>query len=378
MIPANSDDDRTLAKRRLPRLMFDYLDGAAGAERTARRNLEAFDRVALRQRVLRDVSALSIDTTVLGRDLSMPVVLAPVGLAGAFATRAEVAAARAAEGSGLVFCESTVSICSIEEVAGATTTPPWFQLYVMRDRSYAESLMARAAAVGVDTLVLTVDLPVVGPRYREVRNGAAGIATTASKVRRAVDIASHPRWVKDVAIGGKPLVFGNLTDAVPTARNPEQFKAWVDAQFDPSVVWSDLEWVRANWSGRLVLKGILDADDARRATDDGADGIVVSNHGGRQLEGAPATIDALPAVVDAVGDRTTVLVDGGVRSGVDVVKALALGADAAVAGLDLAPRARVFGHEPGHELLVGREHVQRAGGFRVSHRDILRSVAVTR
>ena len=332
LVPATPADYRARARRRLPRQLFDYLDGGAGRESTMDANAEAFDRVLLRQRVMVDVAERETSVELLGQHCDMPVVLAPVGLAGIFATRAEVQAARAAQRSAVPFCESTVSICSLEEVAANTTAPFWFQLYVMRDRSYAEGLMERAHRVGCPVLVLTVDLAVVGARYRDVQNGMVGSVNALVKARRALDYGTHPKWLTDVAVRGKPHTFGNLEDAVPGAKSPEAFREWVEAQFDPSVTWDDIDWVRAHWPGKLVLKGIMDAEDARRAVDSGTDGIVVSNHGGRQLEGVPATIDALPAVVEAVGDRTTVLVDGGIRSGTDVLRACARGADACMIG----------------------------------------------
>jgi L-lactate dehydrogenase (cytochrome) len=230
------------------------------------------------------------------------------------------------------FIESTVSICPIEEVARATERPPWFQLYVMRDRAYAEDLIARARAVNAPVLVLTIDLAVVGARHRDTRNAAIGDVDTWAKIRRGVDIASHPTWIRDVAVGGRPLTFGNLEKAVPNARTPDAFKEWVDAQFDPSVTWDDIAWVRDQWPGKLVVKGVLDPEDARRAADAGVDGLVVSNHGGRQLDSVPSTTRALPDVADAVGDQVEVLADGGVRTGLDVVKMLALGARAVLIG----------------------------------------------
>ncbi len=329
---ASVRDHRELARRRLPRQLFDYIDGGAYEESTLRANESDLADIGLRQRVLRDVSDITVSTTVLGRDLTMPVLLAPVGLAGMFARRAEVQAARAAERFGVPFCESTVSICSIDEVAAATTAPFWYQLYVMRDRSYAESLMAQATVAGCDALVLTVDFPVVGERYRDTRNGMTVPVDALGRVVKGVDLVRHVGWLRDVAIGGKPLTFGNLERAVPGATTPEAFKTWVDSQFDPSVTWDDLAWVREHWSGKVVLKGVLDPEDARRAVDEGVDALVVSNHGGRQLDDTTSTVRALPAVVDAVGDRTEVLVDGGVRSGLDVVKMLALGARACLIG----------------------------------------------
>jgi len=330
--PGSVGDYRELARRRLPRQLFDYIDGGAFAEATLAANVDDLRAVHLRQRVLRDVSELTLSTTVLGQDLAFPVVLGPVGLAGMFATRAEVQAARAAASAGVVFCESTVSICGIEEVAAAVPDPVWFQLYVMRDRAYAEDLMARAAAVGCRVLVLTVDLATVGSRYRDTRNGMSGPVPAWGRALRALDLGLHPTWARDVGIRGRPHTFGNLEKAVPGAASPTDFSAWVDAQFDPSVTWDDLAWVRAHWPGTLVLKGILDPDDARRAADAGVEGVVVSNHGGRQLDSTPSTIRALGPVADAVGDRVEVLVDGGIRSGLDVVKALALGARACLVG----------------------------------------------
>ncbi len=357
--PGSVGDYRELARRHLPRQLFDYLDGGAYAESTLAANVRDLAALQLRQRVLRDVSGLTLSTTVLGQALSMPVVLGPVGLAGMFATRAEVQAARAAESAGVVFCESTVSICSVEEVAAAVAGPVWFQLYVMRDRSYAEDLMSRASAVGCPVLVLTVDLPTVGSRYRDTRNGMSGPPTLRGRVLRGLDLGLHPTWARDVGIRGRPHTFGNLEKAVPGAVSPTEFSAWVDAQFDPSVTWDDLDWVRRNWPGRLVLKGILDPDDARRAADSGVDGIVVSNHGGRQLDDTPSTIRALGPVVDAVGDRLEVLVDGGIRSGLDVVKALALGARACLLGRAWAwPVAAAGERGVTHALSVIRDELR--------------------
>jgi len=332
LAPASVMDYRELARRKLPRQLFDYIDGGAYAESTMRANVADLRDIHLRQRILRDVSDIDLGTTVLGERLSLPIILAPVGLAGMFARRAEVQAARAAEEEGVRFCESTVSICSIEEVRAATEAPFWFQLYVMRDRGYAEDLIGRAHAAGCSALILTVDLAVVGARYRDTRNGMMDTISGFRKLRRGWDILSHFGWLTEVAIGGKPLTFGNLEAAVPGARSPQGFKDWVDSQFDPSVQWDDLAWVRKHWDGPLILKGILDVDDAKRAADAGADAVVVSNHGGRQLDDVRSSVAALPPIVDAVGDRLEVLVDGGIRSGLDVVKMLALGAKACLLG----------------------------------------------
>jgi L-lactate dehydrogenase (cytochrome) len=325
-------DYRELARRRLPRQLFDYIDGGAYEERTLDANVTDLERLLLRQVVMRDVSDRDQSVEVLGQRLALPVILAPVGLAGMFARRAEVQAARAAEAAGVPFVESTVSICSVEEVAAATSTPPWFQLYVMRDRGYAEDLMARAGRVGSPVLVLTIDLAVVGARHRDTRNAVVGDPPLWAKLRRGLDLVSHPQWIRDVPMNGKPLTFGNLEKAVPEARSAAAFRDWVDAQFDPSVTWDDIAWVRSNWSGRLVVKGVLDPEDARRAVDAGVDGIVVSNHGGRQLDSVPSTARALPEVVDAVGEQVEVLADGGIRTGLDVVKMVALGARAVLIG----------------------------------------------
>jgi L-lactate dehydrogenase (cytochrome) len=330
--PATALDYRELARRRLPRQLFDYVDGGAYDEATMRSNVEDLGRVLLRQQVMHDVSVRDPSVEVLGQQLALPIILAPVGLGGMLARRAEVQAARAAERAGVPFVESTVSICPIEEVAAATKTPPWFQLYVMRDRGYTEELMARAQAVGSPVLVLTVDVAVVGARHRDTRNAMVGKVSARAKLRRAVDLVSHLGWIADTAVKGKPLTFGNLEEAVPEARSPAAFKDWVDAQFDPSVTWDDIAWVREHWNGKLIVKGVLDAEDARRAVDAGVDGVVVSNHGGRQLDSVPSTARALPDVADAVGDEVEVLADGGVRTGLDVVKMVALGARAVLIG----------------------------------------------
>jgi L-lactate dehydrogenase (cytochrome) len=325
-------DHREMARRRLPRQIFDYIDGGAYAEATMRSNVADLERVLLRQVVMRNVSTRDQSCEVLGEKLSTPVILGPVGLAGMYSRRAEIQAASAAEVAGIPFVESTLSVCSIEEVAEAVTRPPWFQLYVMRDRSYAEHLMSRAQAVGAPVLVLTVDFPVVGARHRDTRNAAVGDHSMWAKARRWLDLVSHPRWVADVGINGKPHTFGNLTEAVPNAGSPAEFKDWIDAQFDPSVTWEDIAWVREHWQGRLVIKGVLDPEDARRAADAGVDGVIVSNHGGRQLDSVPSTAVALPAVVEAIGDQVEVLADGGVRSGLDVVKLISMGAKAVLIG----------------------------------------------
>jgi len=331
-VPASVSDYRLLAERRLPRAFFDYIDGGAYNELTLAANRNDLDALRLHQRVLRGAANIDTSTAVLGERLAQPVILAPIGLAGLYARRGEVQAARAAHAAGVPFCLSTVSICSIEEVSAAGTAPFWFQLYVIRDRGYAKELLARAQAAGSRTLVFTVDLPVFATRYRDVRNGMTGGATLAGRLAKLWDILRHAGWLLDVPVGGKPLTFGNLAQAVPSAKSLEAMKVWVDAQFDPSITWHDLGWLREHWNGNIVIKGVLDVDDARAAADIGASGVVVSNHGGRQLDGAPSSVSVLPRIVDAVGDRLDVLMDGGIRSGQDVAKALALGAKAVMLG----------------------------------------------
>jgi L-lactate dehydrogenase (cytochrome) len=332
LVPASVMDYRALAESRLPRMLFDYIDGGAYEEVTLAANRGDFLKVGLRQRVMRDVSSVDTGATILGQGASIPVVLGPVGLAGMMARRGEVQAVRAAGAAGVPFCLSTVGLCSLEEVRAASTAPFWFQLYMMRDRGFVRELLQRARGVGVQTLVFTVDLAVVGARYRDARNGMGGGLSAWSRLRKALDFARHPRWLWDVALGGRPLVFGNLADRVASARNVTDFRAWIDAQFDPGVTWRDIEWLRREWAGPLVIKGILEPDDARAAADAGASAVVVSNHGGRQLDCVASAVTMLPSVVDAVGHRVDVMMDGGVRSGQDIVKALALGARAVMLG----------------------------------------------
>jgi L-lactate dehydrogenase (cytochrome) len=332
LVPATVSDYRRVAESRLPRQLFDYIDGGAVDERTLAANRADFGRFYLRQQVLRDVSNLSTDVELFGQPMSMPVMLAPVGLAGLFRRRGETQAVRAAEAAGVPFCLSTVGLCSLEEVRAASTKPFWFQLYMMRDRGYVRELLQRARKVDVDTLVFTVDLAVVGSRYRDRRNGMGGDLSAGARLRSALNFAAHPRWLLDVALGGRPLVFGNLASYVSSARNVQDFRAWIDAQFDPSVTWKDIEWLRREWPGTLIIKGILEPEDAIAAMNSGAQGIVVSNHGGRQLDSAPSSISALPRIADAVGDRVEVIMDGGVHGGQDVVKAVASGARGVMIG----------------------------------------------
>ncbi len=329
--PATTADWQRLARRRLPRFYADYIDGAAGEERTLAANVQAFAELRLRQRVLVNVEHASTQATLAGESCALPLVLAPVGLAGMAAPRGEVLAARAARAAGVPFTLSTVGICPLAEVTAATHAPFWFQLYMLRDRGAVGALLQDAWTSGCRTLVFTVDLPATGLRWRDVRHGMADAGARAALIK-ALHVLARPGWVRRVAVGGKPLTFGNLAAQVPGARDLGAFKAWVDAQFDPSVSWRDIAWLRGQWKGRLLLKGILTVDDAQAAVDAGADGLIVSNHGGRQLDSAPATASVLPAIAQAVGERTEVLVDGGIRSGVDVFKALALRARGVLIG----------------------------------------------
>ncbi len=333
LAPASTEDYRLLAEKRLPRPLFDYIDGGAYQEVTLRANVADFNALGMQQRVMHDVSNLDMRIKLLGEDWSMPVALAPIGMGGMMARRTETQAVRIADQVGIPFCLSTVAICPLEEVAAVARRPFWFQLYMMRDRGHVRELLQRAKSVGCRTLVFTVDLAVVGARYRDVRNGMGGGVGTWGRLRGGLlEYATHPGWAFDVGIKGKPHVFGNLKDYVPKATTPADFREWVDAQFDPSVTWKDIEWLRSIWDGNLVIKGVLGPEDGMAAATAGADAIIVSNHGGRQLDGVSSSIRMLPKVVDAVGARLDVLMDGGVRSGQDVVKALASGAKATLIG----------------------------------------------
>jgi L-lactate dehydrogenase (cytochrome) len=330
--PISIGDYRELARRRLPRFLFDYIDGGSYAEVTLRRNISELEGVMLRQRVLCDVSNPDLSTTLFGQSLSLPVVLAPIGLAGLTARRGEVQAVRAAQEAGVPFILSTVSACPLDEVAAATTRPFWFQLYMIRDRAFMRDLLARVRAAACSALVFTVDMPVPGSRYRDYRSGLAGAPGLAGSLRRFVQALARPRWAWDVGINGRPHQLGNVAPVLGDKSGLEDFFAWMRGNFDPQVSWQDLDWIRSEWNGPLIVKGILDVEDARQAAGHGADGIVVSNHGGRQLDGVPATALALPPIADAVGDKVTLLADGGVRSGLDVVRMLALGAKGVLLG----------------------------------------------
>ncbi len=345
------EDYRRAARARLPRLLFDYVDGGSYGEQTLRANETEMAKVDLRQRVLRDVSSLSTATELLGQKLSMPVILAPVGMSGLYARRGEVQAARAAKEMGVPFCLSTMSICGLPEVTKAAAAP-WFQLYVLKDRGYMRELLAQAKGLGSPVLVFTVDLPTPGARYRDVRTGLFG-GGPMSSLQRAFDGATHPGWVLDVWMNGQPHSFANIAPAVGHKASFTDFWVWVKKNFDMTLTWKDLDWIREAWGGPIVIKGVLDAEDARAACDVGADAIVVSNHGGRQLDGAPASIRALPHIAEAVGDRTVVLMDGGVRSGLDVLKAMAMGARACLIGRAWAFALAARG-EAGVKATLGR------------------------
>lgn len=343
-IISSPSDYREAARRRLPPFLFHYADGGAYAERTLRRNVDDLAEIALRQRVLQNMSDLSLETRVLGQDLSMPVVLAPVGLTGMFARRGEVQAARAAEAKGIPFTLSTVSVCDIEEVSAAVTKPIWFQLYVLRDRGFMRNALERAKAAGITTLVFTVDMPTPGARYRDAHSGMSG---PNAAFRRMVQAMAHPLWAWDVGLKGKPHDLGNVSRYRGQATGLADYIGWLGANFDPSISWKDLEWIRDFWEGPMVIKGILDPEDAHDAVSFGADGIVVSNHGGRQLDGVLSSARALPAIAAAVKGKLSILADSGFRNGLDVVRALAMGADAVMLG-----RAFVYALATGGEAAV--------------------------
>ena len=338
------EDLRGMAKRRVPRAFFEYADCGAYAEETLRANRTDLEKIKLRQRVLIDVDKRKLDATVVGEPLSLPIVLAPTGLTGMQHGDGEILACKAAHAAGAQFTLSTMSICSIEDVAAATDKPFWFQLYVMRDRGFARSLIERAIAANCSALMLTADLQIQGQRHRDIKNGL----TVPPKIKLAnlIDIATKPAWAMSVLMG-KRRTFGNLEGRIAGMTGVKSLAAWTASQFDPTLSWKDVEWIRDMWPGKLIIKGILDLEDARLATKTGAQAIVVSNHGGRQLDGAPSSISALPRVVDAVGSQLEILFDGGVRSGQDVMRALALGAKGCLIG-----RAFLYGLGAGGEAGV--------------------------
>lgn len=329
MIISSANDYREAARRRLPPFLFHYIDGGAYAEYTLKRNVEDLSKIALRQRVLNDMSQLDLSTEIFGEQLSLPVALSPVGLTGMYARRGEVQAAVAADKKGIPFTMSTVSVCPIEEVTPAISRPMWFQLYVLRDREFMKNVLERAKAAGCSTLVFTVDMPVPGARYRDAHSGMSG---PNAAMRRYMQAMTHPHWAMNVGLLGRPHDLGNVSKYLGKAIGLEDYIGWLGNNFDPSISWKDLEWIRDFWEGPMVIKGILDAKDAKDAVRFGADGIVVSNHGGRQLDGVMSTATALPAIADAVKGDLKILVDSGIRNGLDVVRMLALGADLCMLG----------------------------------------------
>lgn len=329
MIIASANDYRKAAKRRVPPFMFHYADGGSYAEQTLARNVSDLSNIALRQRVLKDMSNLNTEIELFGEKLSMPVALAPVGALGMYARRGEVQAAKAADKKGVPFTLSTVSICPIEEVAPAINRPMWFQLYVLKDRGFMKNALERAKAAGCSTLVFTVDMPTPGARYRDMHSGMSG---PYKEIRRILQGATHPFWAWDVGIKGKPHSLGNVSKYMGKEIGLDDYIGWLTQNFDPSISWKDLEWIREFWDGPMVIKGILDPEDAKDAVRFGADGIVVSNHGGRQLDGVLSSAKALPSIADAVKGDIKILADSGIRNGLDVVRMIALGADACMLG----------------------------------------------
>ena len=325
-------DLRALAQRRLPPFLFEYIDGGSYAEQTLRRNVADLQSIEVRQRVLRDVSRIDLSRDLFGRRCELPLALGPIGLAGMSARRGEVQAARAANAAGVPFCLSTVSVCPIAEMQRGVDRPFWFQLYVLRDRGFMRDLLAQAAAAKCSALVFTVDMPMPGARYRDHHSGLAGSPGLRGRLRRLGQALTHPAWALDVGVRGRPHALGNVAPLLGSKSGLEDFMAWARANFDPSVTWEDLAWIRDAWKGPIIIKGVLDVEDARRAADMGADAVVVSNHGGRQLDGVASTARVLPSIAAAVGDRLTVLADGGIRSGLDVLRMLALGAKGVLLG----------------------------------------------
>jgi len=329
MIISAPTDYRNAAKKKLPPFLFHYIDGGSYSERTLARNVEDLADIALKQRVLNNMSELSLETEIFGEKFALPIALSPVGLTGMYARRGEVLSAKAAENKGIPFTMSTVSVCPIEEVAPEISRPMWFQLYVLKDRGFMKNVLGRAKAAGVTTLVFTVDMPVPGARYRDMHSGMSG---SFAAPRRILQAMRHPHWAFDVGVFGKPHDLGNVSAYRGEPTNLQDYIGWLGDNFDPSISWKDLEWIRDFWDGPMVIKGILDVDDAKDAVKFGADGIVVSNHGGRQLDGVLSSAKALPTIADAVKSDLKIFVDSGIRSGLDVVRMLALGADCAMLG----------------------------------------------
>jgi len=329
------EDLRQHARRKVPKMFFDYVEAGSYAQETLRANRADLERIKLRQRVLVDVSRRNLSTSIIGETVPLPLALAPIGIAGMQHRDGEIAACRAAQAAGIPFTLSTMAVCSIEDVAAAVDKPFWFQLYVMKDRGFARSLIERAAAAKCSALMLTIDLQVLGQRHCDVRNGLS--VPPEIKIRNVLDIMTKPRWAFDM-LRAKRKTFGNLAGYARTGTDVKSLSSWIATQFDPTLSWKDVEWIRDQWPGKLIIKGVLDADDARRAAKTGASALVVSNHGGRQLDGAPSSISALARIVDAVSGEIEVMFDGGIRSGQDLMRALALGARSCLIG-----RAYIYG-----------------------------------
>jgi L-lactate dehydrogenase (cytochrome) len=340
------EDLRRLAHRKVPGAFIDYAESGSYAEQTLRANRADLERITLRQRVLCDTANRSTKTTILGEPVALPLALAPIGLCGMQHGDGEILSCRAAQGAGIPFTLSTMSICSIEDVAAAVAKPFWFQVYVMKDRGYIRALIERAAATKCSALVLTVDLQVIGQRHRDIKNGMT--VPPQIRLKNILDIATKPRWAMGIA-RGKRKTFGNIAGHYPGMTNVTVLSKWVAEQFDPSLSWKDVEWIKSLWPGKLILKGILDVEDARIAVKTGAAALVVSNHGGRQLDGAPSSISMLPRIADAVGGDIEMMFDGGIRSGQDIARALALGARSCMSG-----RAYIYGLGAAGEAGVAR------------------------
>jgi L-lactate dehydrogenase (cytochrome) len=323
------EDLRQQARRNVPKMFFDYAEAGSYAQETLRANRADFERIKLRQRVLMDVSARDTSTTILGEKVPLPFALGPIGLGGMMYGDGEILACRAAQAAGIPYTLSTMSVCSIEDVAAAVDKPFWFQLYVMRDRGFMRELIERAAAAKCSALMLTVDLQVLGQRHCDMRNGLS--VPPEIKLKNLIDIATKPAWALSI-LKGKRKTFGNLAGHVKGMEGITSLAQWTASQFDPTLNWKDLAWIKSHWPGKLLLKGILDVEDAKIAIKEGVSTLVVSNHGGRQLDGAPSSITALPRMVDAVGSRIEVMFDGGIRSGADLMRALALGARSCIVG----------------------------------------------
>lgn len=335
------EDLRVIAKRRVPRMFYDYADSGAWTEGTYRDNENAFQKIKLRQRVAVNMEGRSTRTTMIGQEVAMPVAIAPTGLTGMQHADGEIHGARAAKAFGIPFTLSTMSICSLEDIAEATNRHPfWFQLYVMRDRDFMERLIDRAKAANCSALQLTLDLQVLGQRHKDIKNGLS--TPPKPTIANLINLATKPRWCMGM-LGTQRRTFGNIVGHAKNVSDVSSLSTWTAEQFDPSLNWGDIEWIKKRWGGKLILKGIMDAEDARLAVDSGADALIVSNHGGRQLDGAPASIDALPAIAEAVGKDIEVWMDGGIRSGQDVLKARALGARGTLIGRSFLYGLGAFG-----------------------------------